>query len=246
MTETKIARPASLPERFTIAIDGPAAAGKSTVADLVAQALDAVVFDTGILYRAVTLLAVEAGIDPTQEAILAGIAATIDVDVRPPSAADGRKIDVYLRGRDVTWELRSPEVDGLLSPIAALPEVRQALLEPQRRIGRSGRVVVVGRDIGTVVLPDADLKIFLMASPDERARRRHQELVAAGKEQPFDAVVAALTRRDTIDSERALAPLTPAADALVIDSDGTPAREVARRIVAEFEKTHEAGSASND
>lgn len=230
-----------LPECFTIAIDGPAAAGKSTVADLVAQALDAVVFDTGILYRAVTLLAVESGVDPTNETTLAEIAATIDADVRPPSVTDGRKIDVYLRGRDVTWDLRSPEVDSLLSPIAALPAVRQALMEPQRRIGRSGRVVVVGRDIGTVVLPDADLKIFLMASPFERARRRHEEMVAAGKEQPFDAVIDALTRRDKIDSERALAPLMPAADALVIDSDGIPATEVARRIVAEFEKTHDSG-----
>ncbi|CAN5570488.1 (d)CMP kinase [soil metagenome] len=246
MTTSEIAPLANVPERFTVAIDGPAAAGKSTVADLVAQALDAVVFDTGILYRAVTLLAVEAGIEPDNETTLASIAASIDVDVRPPSMPDGRKLDVYLRGRDVTWELRSPEVDRLLSTIAALPKVRMALLEPQRRIGRSGRVVVVGRDIGTVVLPDADLKIFLMASPNERARRRHEEMISAGKEQPFDAVVKALTRRDKIDSERALSPLTPAADAFLIDSYGTPASEVARRIVAEFEKTHEAGSTSDD
>lgn len=235
MTDTSMyQRSTSIPERFAIAIDGPAAAGKSTVADMVASALGAVVFDTGILYRAITLIAAEAGISPDDSKTLAAIASNIDVDVRPPSVDDGRKVDVYLKGRDVTWDLRSPSVDRLLSPIAALPDVRQALMAPQRRIGRSGRVVVVGRDIGTVVLPDADLKIFLLASPLERARRRHRELVEAGKEQPFEEVIEALKRRDTIDSERASAPLMPAGDALVIDSDGTPAAEVARRIVDEF------------
>ncbi len=242
MIETELPPLTHVPPRFTLAIDGPAAAGKSTVADLVARALHAVVFDTGILYRAVTLAAIEAGVDPSDEAALAEIATTIDVDVRPPSVTDGRKVDIYLQGQDVTWQLRSPEVDSALSLIAALPKVREALLEPQRRIGRSGRVVVVGRDIGTVVLPDANPKIFLVASPHERARRRYQELVAAGKEQPFEAVVESLVRRDKLDSERAQAPLTPAQDALVIDSDAMPAIEVARRIVAEFVKTQDAGA----
>lgn len=236
MIQTEQKSSHTLPERFTIAIDGPAAAGKSTVADLVATALCGVVFDTGILYRAVTLLASRAGVDPSDAATLSSIAEDLDVDVRPASVDDGRKLDVYLHGNDVTWEIRSPEVDKILSPIAAIPEVREALMAPQRRIGRSGRVVVVGRDIGTVVLPDADLKVFLMASPLERARRRHLEQVEAGNEQPFSEVVESLKRRDRIDTERALAPLAPAEDALVIDSDSTPAAEVANRIVAEFTK----------
>lgn len=221
-------------ERFAIAIDGPAAAGKSTVADLVARSLQAVVFDTGVLYRAVTLIAVQRGIAPDDEDALAKVAATMDVDVRPPTVPDERKADIFLDGRDVTWDLRSQEVDRALSPIAALPAVRHALLEPQRRVGRSGRVVIVGRDIGTVVLPDADLKIYLMASAHERARRRYRELAANGADVTCESVLEALIRRDKIDSERALAPLMPADDAIVIDSDNVPAVDVARQIAAEF------------
>ena len=221
---------------FVIAIDGPAAAGKSTVAGLVADALNAVVFDTGILYRAVTLAAVEDGVDAADGERLAQIAGEIDVEVRSPSVDDGRIADIYFRGRDVTWELRSPEVDRVLSAIAALPEVRSALLEPQRRIGRSGRVVIVGRDIGTVVMPDADLKIYLEASPDERARRRYRELAESGNEQPFENVLQAMRRRDRLDSERALAPLVPADDAIIIDSDSVNAVDVATQIVNEFRR----------
>lgn len=225
------------PDRFAIAIDGPAAAGKSTVASLVADRLGAVVFDTGILYRAVTLAAVEDNVDPDDEERLAKIAGAIDVEVRPPSVDDGRAADIWFRGRDVTWQLRSPEVDQILSVVSALPAVREALLEPQRRIGRSGRVVVVGRDIGTVVLPDADLKIYLEASPEERARRRHKEMEEAGRGQPYEEVLEALVRRDRLDSERALAPLMPADDAIVIDSDNVPATEVAEQIIRAFERT---------
>lgn len=222
------------PERFTIALDGPAAAGKSTVAALVADLLGAVVFDTGILYRAVTLGCIEDDIDSNDEASLARLAGDIDVDVRPPSVDDGRKLDVLFRGRDVTWELRSPEVDRILSHVAALPEVRSALLEPQRRIARSGRVVMVGRDIGTVIVPDADLKVYLEASIVERARRRFEEIRDSENAQPFDDVLKALTRRDQLDSARAMAPLIPADDAVVIDSDNVSASDVAGIIVETF------------
>jgi CMP/dCMP kinase len=225
--------------RFSIAIDGPAAAGKSTVADMVASSLGAVVFDTGILYRAVTLAALEDGIDPSDEEFLAALAADIDVTVRPPSVDDGRKVDVIFRGRDVTWKIRSAEVDRILSQVAAQPEVRRALLEPQRRIGRSGRVVVVGRDIGTVVMPDADLKVFLKASPEERARRRYIEMLDSNNEQTYEDVLDAMIRRDKIDSERAHSPLVPAPDAVIIDSDNMSAAEVADRIVDELKKSQD-------
>lgn len=237
MTENTIDAQCMIPERYTVALDGPAAAGKSTVAALVAERLHGVVFDTGILYRAVTLAAVEDGIDADQAGQLAELAAKIDVEVRPPSVDDGRKLDVVFRGRDVTWELRSPEVDRILSHVSAQPDVRAALLEPQRRIARSGRVIVVGRDIGTVVVPDADLKVYLEASIEERARRRYEEMRETANPQPYDDVLSALVRRDRLDSERATSPLMPANDAVVIDSDSVSAGDVADQIVQLFCRT---------
>lgn len=219
---------------FTIAIDGPAASGKSTVAALVANDLDAVVFDTGILYRSVALASLLDSIAPDDAETLANVAADLDLEVRPASVDDGRMIDVYLRGKDVTWEIRSPGVDKVLSTVAALPEVREALLAPQRRIGRSGRVVMVGRDIGTVVIPEAEVKVYLEASPGERARRRYEEVRGSANEQPLGEVLEALKRRDQSDLERATSPLRPAEDALIINTDLISADEVARRIIERF------------
>lgn len=224
----------NIPKRFTIALDGPAASGKSTVAALVAKRLGAVVFDTGILYRALTLAALEDQIGVEDEPALSALAAGLEVIVQPPRVNDGRKLDVLFRNRDVTWELRSPEVDRILSQISALPEVRRALLLPQRRIGSSGRVIMVGRDIGTVVMPDADLKIYLEASPEERARRRYLETLESDNAQVYDQVLEALMQRDRLDSERAASPLKPAADAIVINSDDIPAEGVANKIVDAF------------
>jgi len=224
----------TVPERFTIALDGPAAAGKSTVAALVADRLGAVVFDTGILYRALTLAALEDKVAADDEARLAVLAAELEVVVQPPSVVDGRKLDVLFRNRDVTWDLRSPEVDRILSQISALPEVRRALLLPQRRIGKAGRVIMVGRDIGTVVMPDADLKIYLEASPEERARRRYEETLESENALDYEQVLESLAHRDRLDSERATSPLKPAADAIVIHSDDVPAEGVAAAIVDAF------------
>jgi CMP/dCMP kinase len=234
MSKTRETDDLHVPERFTIALDGPAAAGKSTVAALVAERLNAVVFDTGILYRALTLAALEDGIGVADEAALAALAAGLEVVVRPSSVDDGRKLDVIFRNRDVTWELRSPEVDRILSQISALPRVRRALLQPQRRIGASGRVIMVGRDIGTVVMPDADLKIYLEASPEERARRRFEETLDSENAQDYEQVLVALRKRDRLDSERAASPLKPAPDAIVIVSDDIPAESVAEEIVDVF------------
>jgi CMP/dCMP kinase len=217
--------------RMTIAIDGPAAAGKSTVGEIVAQQIDGVYFDTGLLYRALTLLAIDNDIAPDDEIRLADLAATMDIQVGRPSVDDGRQADVLLNGRDVTHSLRTPAIDRNVSAVSAHAAVRAALLDQQRRIGRSGTVVMVGRDIGTVVLPDAELKVFLDASPDERARRRCLQLDEMGRPIPYDEILADMIRRDRIDSERDVAPLKPASDALIIDSDRLSIEEVAAVIV---------------
>lgn len=218
--------------RFAVAIDGPAAAGKSTVGEQVAERLAAIYFDTGILYRALTYAALEQGIDPADEPGLAKLAAALDIAVRRPSVPDGRQSDVLLAGVDVTWELRSGAVDRAVSQVSAHPAVRHELLETQRRIAGKGRVVMVGRDIGTVVLPDADLKIFLIASVEERARRRYQQALGTPKAQELAQIRADLRRRDAIDSSRDVAPLRAADDAIVIDTDLLSIADVVDAVVA--------------
>jgi cytidylate kinase len=226
--------------RFTIAIDGPAAAGKSTVGAEVARRLDGVYFDTGLLYRAVTLAALRAGVAPDDAEGLARLAAALHVDVTRPTVADGRQSDVLLDGADVTWELRTPAVDRAVSEVSAHPLVRAALLEKQRRIGRSGLVVMVGRDIGSVVLPDAELKVYLDASPEERARRRVAQLRAAGKPADYATVLADIHQRDEVDSRRAVSPLRIPDGAVVVDSDGCSVEEVIDIITAHARERLEA------
>jgi cytidylate kinase len=215
-----------------IAIDGPAAAGKSTVARLLADRLGALLFDTGALYRAVALAALRAGVSPDDETNLSRIAGEAQISVRPPSLQDGRLYDVWLNGEDVTWIVRSPEVGAIVSRVAEHPAVRAALLPLQRKIASGGPVVMVGRDIGTVVVPDAGLKVYLDATPEERARRRFREGVARGSGQSFEAVLVETLQRDETDSTRNTAPLRPAVDAIQIDTDGIPID----RIVAEIEQ----------
>jgi cytidylate kinase len=202
-----------------IALDGPAASGKSTVGERLAEALDYLFFDTGVMYRAITLAALEAGIPIFDEAACSDLAHKTQIDVQPASRPDGRPNDVLINGVDKTWEIRSPEVDAQVSEVSAYPGVRQALSEKQRRIGKRGRVIMVGRDIGTVVMPEARLKVFLDASVEERARRRHQERLERGEDSDYEDVLDMLRKRDQIDSNRDIAPLRAADDAIVIDSD---------------------------
>jgi cytidylate kinase len=209
----------------TITVDGPAASGKSTLAQALAGELDYLFFDTGVMYRAVTLAALQRGVPIEDEAGCVALAETIKIDVQPPSVADGRLYDVIVDGEDVTWAIRKPDVNRNVSPVSAYPGVRTALTEQQRRIGQRGQVVMVGRDIGTVVLPDADLKIYLDASVEERARRRYKESMARGEEVDCEQVQAEIRNRDQIDSNRAVAPLRPADDALIIDTDKMDAAE---------------------
>lgn len=215
-----------------IAIDGPAASGKSTIGLRLANALGYLFFDTGVMYRAVTWLALERGLDIRDEAALTALAEEAQIDVAPASRSDGRTCDVLVNGQDITWETRSRNVDANVSPVSAYRGVRSALTEQQRRIGLRGDVVMVGRDIGTVVLPDADLKIYLDATPEERARRRYEEILVRGGEADYDEILRKVRERDRIDSTRDVAPLKAAQDAIVVDSDQLTADEVFEQVLA--------------
>ena len=216
----------------TIALDGPAASGKSTVGSRVADALDYLFFDTGVMYRAVTWAALQRGVDVHDAPKVAKLAEEIPIDVRPPSQTDGRACDVLVDAKDITWQTRSPEVDANVSVIAANPGVRAALTKQQRRIGLRGKVVMVGRDIGTVVIPEAELKIYLDASAEERAKRRYEEILARGEEADYDEILEKVVQRDYVDSTRDVAPLRAAEDAIIIDSDKLDANQVFEKIMA--------------
>jgi cytidylate kinase len=214
-----------------IALDGPAASGKSTLGRTLADSLGYLFFDTGIMYRAVTWIALEHDMNLRDEAAITELAQKAQIDIRPPSKADGRACDVVIGDRDVTWDMRGEEVDANVSVVSAYAGVRQALSEQQRRIGLRGRVVMVGRDIGTVVLPEADLKVYLDASAEERAKRRFDEIIARGGTADYEEILKNVIERDHIDSTRAVAPLRPAADAVIIDSDKMNAEQVVARVM---------------
>lgn len=202
----------------TIAIDGPAASGKSTLGHYLAESLGHLYLDTGALYRAVTWAALQREISIEDEEAVTELAETLSIEVLPADSDDGRQYTIQIEGQDVTWALRAPEVDRAVSPVSAYPEVREALTRRMREIARQGDVVMVGRDIGTVVLPDADLKLYVTASAEERARRRYLERLAQGKIESYEAVLTSIRRRDRIDSSRAAAPLRPAEDAIHFDN----------------------------
>lgn len=215
-----------------IAIDGPAASGKSTIGLRLANVLGYIFFDTGVMYRAVTWLALERGIDVNDEAAVTALAEEAQIDVAPASKSDGRVCDVLVNGQDITWETRRRKIDENVSIVAAYPGVRRALSRQQRRIGQRGKIVMVGRDIGTVVLPNADLKIYLDASAEERAKRRYDEIMARGAKPDYDEILERVMERDYIDSTRDVAPLKAAEDAVVLDSDKLTADEVFEQILA--------------
>lgn len=223
-----------------IAIDGPAAAGKSTVARTVAEKLGALLFDTGALYRVIALLALRGNVNPHDERALCQLARSTRIEIRPPSVPDGRLFDVLIAGEDVTWRIRDPEVGGIVSQVSEHAEVRAALLPLQRRIAASGPVVMVGRDIGTVVVPDAGLKIYLDASPEERARRRYAESRVRDSAITLDEVRQETLSRDAIDTARATAPLRAADDATLVQTDEMDIDEVVAVIIGLARDLHAA------
>ncbi len=221
-----------------ITVDGPASAGKTTVAEALAERIGYHIYDTGALYRAATLLAVRGGIAdiaPDREAEIVALIRDAQIVVAPPQDAASEPT-VTVNGEDVTGELRGPTVNGLVSPVSQLPGVRAALMEVQRAAAAAGGVIMVGRDMGTVVVPDAPLKLFLTADPRVRAERRTRQLAERGVPRPFDEVLREETERDRIDSGRTVAPLRPAADAVTITTDDLTVPEIVERAVAEVNR----------
>jgi cytidylate kinase len=218
-----------------IAIDGPAASGKSTLAQKLADKLGYLYLDTGVMYRAVTLAALEKGCNLADEAAVTALAESVAIDVRPARMNDGRMYDVWLNNEDVTWKIRRADVEANVSPVAAYKGVRQAMTQQQRQIGKRGKMVMAGRDIGTVVFPDAELKIYLDASLEVRARRRYVELCQRGEKPSFVDIVSNLRSRDQIDSGRTVAPLKPAEDAIIIVTDGMDQQQVFDKMMSLLE-----------
>ncbi len=201
---------------ISIAIDGPGGAGKSSVAKALAAKLGFIYVDTGALYRAIGLFMINSGIDTKDKPSVSRKLTDVDVELK---YADGQQ-RVILCGEDVSEAIRMPEVSMAASNVSAIDEVRAFLLELQRDMARKNNVIMDGRDIGTVVLPDAQIKLFMTASAEERAMRRYKELVAKGTDVDFDTVLKELNERDYQDSHREIAPLKPADDADVIDTTG--------------------------
>jgi len=216
----------------TIAIDGPAGAGKSTIGALVAERLGYLFLDTGAMYRAVALAAKRRGIDPDDAERLAQLVHEVRVLIGPPTKRDGRAYTVLLDGDDVTWAIREADIDRSVSQVARVQAVREAMVVQQRALAGRGRLVMVGRDIGTVVLPKADRKIYLTASAAERAKRREEELRSRGEVRPRQELLQEILRRDKLDSERVVAPLKAAADAIIVQTDGLAVGQALDKVLA--------------
>lgn len=213
-----------------IAIDGPAAAGKSTVGRKISARIGYPFLDTGAIYRAMTWTALHRGVDLSDDEALSDLAESLSIDVGPPEPNSIEPCTIFVDGQDVTRFLRQPEVEAAVSLVSRVEGVREALVRVQRELAGRNSVVMAGRDIGTVVLPDADLKLYLDASVEERARRRFAELSALGLEVTEEGVLQDLRRRDRIDSERSVSPLRPAEDAIIIDTDGLTLEEVVQQL----------------
>lgn len=217
----------------TIAVDGPSGAGKSTVGHALAQRIGATFVDTGLMYRALTLAAVERGVDVDDGGVLGALAGECRIEVeRPLPEHGGRRETVRLDGRDVTNDVREPRIDRAVSAVSRHAEVRAAMLGVQRAAALAGDTVMVGRDIGTVILPDATLKVYLTASAQVRAARRAAEMGAPERVADY---LAEIERRDAADSGRAIAPLRRAADAIVLDTGVLGVDECVDAIVARLE-----------
>jgi cytidylate kinase len=213
-----------------IAIDGPVAAGKSTVGRILAQKLGYRFIDTGVMYRALTWLALHHGVNLDNEKAVEKLAHDVSINIASP-AKEERFCPVFIDRYDVTTKICSAEVEAGVSQVSKIAGVREALVAQQQHLAKGGNIVMAGRDIGTVVLPEAELKIYLIASVEERARRRYLEQLGQGKAD-YQAILAELKRRDEIDSQRSLSPLHPAPEAVILDTEGMGSEEVAAQILA--------------
>lgn len=214
-----------------IAIDGPAASGKSVLAEKLAARLGYFYFDTGLMYRAVTNEALARGVPIHDEAAVTQLAQSVEINVLPPTVNDNRQFTVTANGRDVTLEVRRPEVDRNVSIVSAYPGVRRAMTEQQRHIAERGRIIMTGRDIGTVVLPNAECKIYLTASEEARAQRRMADRSARGQQGTLEQLREEIRQRDGSDSSRSVAPLRPAEDAILLDNSDLTVEETVERAI---------------
>ncbi len=219
-------------KKLIVAVDGPAGSGKSTTARQLAQKLGYLYLDTGAMYRAFTLKVLREKIDPDDWEALEKFASQTEIKLLP----DASGIRVYLDGEDVTDLIRTPEIDRIISQVSRVKAVRERMVALQRKIGKNGGVVAEGRDIGTVVFPNADVKVFLVASPQERARRRLNELQAKGVTISLDEVLADIQRRDKIDSTRKISPLKKAGDAIEVDTTNLSIDEQVEKIYRVIQK----------
>ncbi len=202
-----------------IAVDGPAGSGKSTVSYRLAQRLGYLFIDTGVFYRAMTLLALRSEVLLSDEDALGQLTHDAEIDIRPEPDDESRQYSVWIEGEDVSAMLRSESVEKYVSTVAAVPAVRRELMHVQRRAAAKGKIIMAGRDIGTVVLPNADIKFYIDASIEERARRRYNQKVTSGESVDMAAIEANLRQRDEIDTHRAISPLRQADDAIYILTD---------------------------
>ncbi|GIW03913.1 MAG: cytidylate kinase [Thermomicrobiales bacterium] len=223
------ARPKPSDHCTVIAIDGPAAAGKTTIARALARRLNATYLDTGALYRAVTLAALREGVPIADGERIARLARSLAIRILPPAPGEDRE-RILLDGEDVTEAIRGQEVDAVVSKVAAIPEVRAALLPIQRDLASKGHVVLAGRDITTVVVPDAGVRIYLNASPEERARRRYLELQSRGCHTDYETVLREIRQRDLADMSRPVAPLRAAPGVTIVETDGRTISEIVEEI----------------
>lgn len=214
-------------KQLVIAIDGPAASGKSTTARLTAKRLGYLFVDTGAMYRAVTLKVLEHGADPSDEPAVSRLARETSIRL----VQQGGDLRVILDGRDVSREIRAPEVTRAVSAVSAMKPVRELMVREQRSIGANGGVILEGRDIGTVVFPDADLKIYMVADVQRRAQRRQKDLEQQGRPVVLDELVNEIVQRDKKDAERSISPMRPADDAVVLDTSGLKIEEQVEFIV---------------
>ena len=212
-----------------IAVDGPVAVGKSSVGQLLARRLSFFFFDTGLMYRAFTWKVLKLGISPVDEKELSQLASITRFDFVPHQEG---YLSPFIDGEDVSSQLLYPEIEEKVSMVSKVAGVRQVMVSEQRRLAQRGKVVMAGRDIGTVVLPWAELKIFLIASIKERANRRYKELLERGEKADYDVILAGLKRRDENDSHRSVSPLKPAADAIIIDTEELSLQQVVDKIYA--------------
>lgn len=213
-------------KKIVVAIDGPAGAGKSTIAKLAAEKLGYAYIDTGAMYRSVAWKFLQTG-KAFDEDFISGLSKTMLIDFKPEAKINR----VFVDGTEVTDAIRTPEVTAIVSRVAAIGAVREAMVDQQRRMGEAGGVLMDGRDIGTVVFPNAQLKVFLTASVEERARRRYEEMVAKGQQVDLKQLQADIAERDKQDSERAISPLRQAEDALLLDTSDMGISEVTDRIL---------------